>query len=153
MESIAAARLATHLEDHRGSMCAYVAERLLSTYPELVATLRIEQVQTAEMRLSTVAIERLSELVRAMLIFELPALAENELRWAHGVLPRHGVTHDHQSTMIRYFFDEVRKLKLGPGELIVAREMEHYLLGLVRTIYFNTRGGGPPMAGGASSNN
>jgi hypothetical protein len=153
MESTAATRLATHLEDHRGSLCTYVAERLLTTYPELIASLRIEEVHSAETRLSIVAIERFNELVRAMLVFELPSLAENELRWAYGVLPRHGVTYDHQATMVRYFFDEVRKLKLGPGELIVARETEHYLLDLIRSMYFDTREGGPLKVGKALSNN
>src|SRR5690606_10523723 len=98
------ARLADLLNKQRQSICEPVAARLLRAFPELARTLRLEESYAPAARLSEVAVERLSELVRSMLIFELPALADQELRWAQGVLPRKGVTYEHQSALVRWFF-------------------------------------------------
>ncbi len=137
MDTVAATRLAAQLDQRRRTLCEYVSLRLLQTYPTLIKSLRLEEGYTAESRLSVVAVERLNELVRAMLLFDLLTLADQELGWASGVLPRHGVTYEHQSAMVRYFFDEVRKFGLGPGELTVVRELECYLLDKIKTNYYS----------------
>lgn len=128
IDSAAAARLAQHLSQQQQPLCEYVAHRLLRSFPELGATLRLEEQYTPVERLSEVAVARLHELVRSVLLFELPSLADRELEWAHGVLPRRGVTYEHQSAMIRWFFEEVRRLPLSAAELAVANEIEQYFL-------------------------
>jgi hypothetical protein len=133
MNSTTTNRLADLMADP--ALCNQVAERLLHAFPELAHTLRLEENYSPTARLSAVAVERLSALARAMLVFELPNLADRELAWASGVLPRNGVTHDHQAAMVRWFFEELRRLDLAPGELAQARDIEGYLLAQVRRLY------------------
>jgi hypothetical protein len=73
--------------------------------------------------------------VRAVLLFEQPTIADSEIRWASGVLPRNGVTYDHQATMITWFFEEVAKLPLTANERRVAAEIERHMLAQVRQAY------------------
>lgn len=135
MDSTVATRLAGQLTAQQKPLCQHVSSRLLRAFPELTNSLRLEENYSPADRLSEVAVERLNELVRAVLLFELPALADKELVWAKGVLPRSGVTHQHQSAMIRWFFEEVRRLPLGPAELGLAREIEQYFLSVVNEAY------------------
>lgn len=135
MDSAAAGRLAAQLAAHQKPLCHQVSARLLRAYPELTRTLRLEENYSPAERLSQVAVERLSELVRSVLLFDLPSLVEQELAWAHGVLPRRGVTYQHQSAMVRWFFEEVRRLPLSPPELELARELEQRMLRSVDAVY------------------
>ena len=135
MESAAATQLASHLTVQRKPLGQQVATRLLRTFPELTHSLRLEEHYTATDRLSQVAVERFSEVVRAILLFDLPALADKEIAWAQGTLPPRGVTYQHQSAMVRWFFEEVRRLALSPAEAALTRELEHYLLNLVSKAY------------------
>jgi len=135
MDTAAATRLADQLNRQRHGVCGSVAARLLRAFPELTRTLRLEESYSPAARLSQVAVERLNELVRSVLLFDLPALADEELRWAHGVLPRKGVTLEHQSAMVRWFFEEVRRLQLSADELAVARETEQHLLASISQAY------------------
>ncbi|NTU79641.1 MAG: hypothetical protein HGA45_09590 [Chloroflexales bacterium] len=135
MESTAAARLASQLSAQRKSLCQHVSARLLRAFPELTSSLRLEENYSATDRLSQVAVERFNELVRAILLFELPSLADKEIYWAQGVLPPRGVTYQHQSAMVRWFFEEVRRLPLSPAELDLTREVEQYFLNLVTNAY------------------
>lgn len=135
MDSAAASRLAGQLSAQQKPLCQHVSARLLRAYPELTRSLRLEENYSPAERLSQVAVERFSELVRSVLLFELPALAEQELIWAHGVLPRRGVTYQHQSAMVRWFFEEVRRLPLSAAELELARELEQSLLRSVDAVY------------------
>lgn len=130
-----AKRLAGMLGSQRTEVCDRVAERLLITFPELKGSLRLEEAYPPQHRLSTVSVERLNELVRAILLFDLPSLADQELAWARGVLPRSGVTYYHQDAMVRWYFEEVLSLDLPPSERLVAREIEYYLLSLLRNLY------------------
>lgn len=131
MDSVTASRLAGQLSAQRQLICRQVSNRLLRAYPELTRTLRLEENYQAADRLSEVAVERLSELVRAVLLFELPALADGELQWAGGVLPRRGVTSQHQTAMVRWYFEEVRRLPLTPAESDLARELEQHFVSAV----------------------
>lgn len=135
MDSAAASRLAGQLAAQQKPLCQHVSARLLRAYPELTRSLRLEENYSPAERLSQVAVERLNELVRSVLLFELPALVEQELSWAHGVLPRRGVTFQHQSAMVRWFFEEVRRLPLSAAELDLARELEQCLLRSVDAAY------------------
>jgi hypothetical protein len=135
MDSVAATRLADHLSNHQQSLCEQVSSRLLMAYPELTESLRLEENYTPIARLSEVAVERLNDLVRSVLLFDLPSLADQELRWAQGVLPRSGVTPEHQASMVRWFFEEVGKLPISAIELAVAREIEQYFLSQIRQIH------------------
>jgi hypothetical protein len=135
MDSATATRLAGQLSAQQKPICHHVSARLLRTYPELTRSLRLEENYSATDRLSQVAVERFNELVRAVLLFELPSLAEQELSWAHGVLPRRGVTFQHQSAMVRWFFEEVRRLPLSPAEFDLAREIEQAMLRSVSEAY------------------
>jgi hypothetical protein len=128
MDTAAANRLAGQLSTQGQPICHQVAARLLRAYPELTRTLRLEESYQATDRLSEVAVERLKELVRSVLLFELPALADTELQWAVGVLPRRGVTREHQTAMVRWFFEEVRRLPIGNAERDLSREVEQYLV-------------------------
>lgn len=85
--------------------------------------------------MSEVSAERLCELVRAMLLFNLPTLADKELEWAYGVLPRSGITYMHQTALIRWFFDEVRLLDLSAGEVAITQELEQYMLDVLDKLY------------------
>ena len=133
-DSAAATSLANRLSSEQKLICQCVAARLLQTYPELLEMLRLEEHQAAE-RLSEVAVERLSELVRSVLLFELPTIADSEFSWAHGVLPGQGVTHQHQAAMVRWYFDELRRLTLSPAEQAITHELEQHFLGVVRQVY------------------
>ena len=79
--------------------------------------------------------ERLSELVRTVLLFESPAIAESELSWAHGVLPGQGVTQQHQASMVRWYFEELRRLPLSPAEQAISYKLEQHLLHIVGRVY------------------
>ncbi|EFO79961.1 hypothetical protein OSCT_2171 [Oscillochloris trichoides DG-6] len=135
MDSVAASRLADTLSAHHQSLCDQVSARLLAEYPEITKSLRLEENYTPVRRLSSVAVERLNELVRAILIFDLPSLADQELEWAQGVLPRSGVKLEHQMSMVRWFFEEVRKLPIGSMEQAIAHEIERYFLGRIKQIH------------------
>lgn len=131
----AATRLAKRLGSQYKSLCDRVSTRLLAAYPELKDTLRLDEGYNPRDRLSFMAVERLSELVRAVLVFDLPELAERELMWAHGVLPRIGVTYTHQSSMIAWYFEELRSLATSPDEVRLVRNLEQTFLGAVRSAY------------------
>lgn len=133
MSSATTNRLAELMADR--ALCIQVANRLLHAYPELTNTLRLEDNYSPTARLSSMAVERLSALARAMLLFDLPTLADYELAWASGALPRIGVTHDHQVAMVRWYFEELRRFDLAPGELAQTRDLEGYLLAQVRQTY------------------
>ena len=133
MISVTTNRLADLMTDR--ALCIQVANRLLHAFPELTKTLRLEDNYLPSARLSAMAVERLSALARAMLLFDLPNLADYEFAWASGVLPRIGVTHDHQVAMVRWYFEELRRLDLAPGELAQARDIEVYLLAQVHRAY------------------
>ncbi|GAB4423031.1 MAG: hypothetical protein OHK0015_00100 [Chloroflexi bacterium OHK40] len=135
MDTAAATRLAGKLSTQQKSLCQYVAARLLRDYPELTRTLRLEENYQPAERLSEVAVERFSELVRSVLLFELPSLADRELTWAHGVLPRHGVTVQHQAAMVRWYFEELRRLPLSGPEQELTREIEQYMLAVVQQVH------------------
>jgi hypothetical protein len=135
MDSTTAAQLAAKLGAQQQAICQQVAARMLHTYPELEQSLRLEEQYEAAARLSAVAVERLGELVRTVLLFELPTLADGELAWAHGILPQRGVTHQHQSTMVRWYFEELRRLPLSPAEQSLAREIEQHFLQVVHQVY------------------
>ena len=135
MDSTAATRLAAQIAEQQVLICRNVAARMLKTYPELAGSLRLEEQYEAAERLSEVAVMRLSELVRTVLLFEQPAIADGELTWAHGVLPQHGVTHQHQAAMVRWFFEELRNLPLSQPEQSLSRELEHYFLTVVSRVY------------------
>lgn len=135
MDTTAATHLASQINSLRQDLCLPVATKLLRTFPELTHALRIEENYHPTARLSEMAVERLSDLVRAVLLFESPALADTELRWASGVLPRSGVTYEHQSAMVRWYFEEVRRLPLSPGEVALTNELEYYFLEQVRLAY------------------
>ena len=135
MDTLVANRLVSQLTAQHKLICQHVAARLLRTYPELARSLRLEENHTAAERLSAVAVERLGELVRSILLFDLPALADQELAWAHGVLPRHGVTYQHQSAMVRFYFEEVRHLPLTPEEIALTQEIEQHFQKVVSSVY------------------
>jgi hypothetical protein len=145
MDTATASLLAARLGSHREQLCRQVAARLLRAYPELAQTLRLEERHHAVERLSKVAAERLSELVRAVLLFELPSLAIEEFTWARDVLLRSGVTGQHQSAMVRYFFEALRQLPLSPAEDELARELEGHFLGAIRQAHQASRPGGAPQ--------
>ncbi len=134
MDIVTAEYLAQKLSTHRTRICTHVTSRLLLAFPELVHILRMEAAMSVEARLSEVAVERLYELVRAILLFGLPSLADQELRWAIGVLPRSGVTTEHQVVMIRWFFEETRKIELTPTEVAITQELEQYMHDLLMTL-------------------
>ncbi len=137
MNTVAANHLAGRLEAQRDYLCTRVAARLLAAYPELSSVLQLETVavSSAQDRLGEVAVRRLLELVRAILIFEDLSIAEQELRWAVGVLPRRGVKFRHQATMVRWFFEEIEDFDLAPEERKLVHSIEHYLLDVVETVY------------------
>ncbi len=135
MDAVAATYLAERLSVSRTSICHRVATRLLKAFPELINTLRSEVVISVETHMSEVSAERLCELVRAILIFNLPTLADKELEWACGVLPRSGITYRHQASLIHWFFDEVRLLDLSAGEVAITHELEQYMLDVLDRSY------------------
>lgn len=135
MDTTAATRLAARIGEQQGAICRQVSARMLKTFPELTRTLRLEEQYEPIERLSEVAVVRLSELVRTVLLFEQPALADGELAWAHGILPQRGVTHQHQAAMVRWFFEELRMLPLSTAEQNLSRELEHYFLTVVSRVY------------------
>jgi hypothetical protein len=137
MDATAAAQLAAQLGDQRDELCAHVSARLLAGFPDIRRTLRLEEQYSPELRLAEVAVLRFNELVRAVLLFELPELANKEFSWARGVLPRHGVTIEHQYALISVFFEEVRRLDLDTAALQTAREIEHEMLAQIHHAYLN----------------
>jgi hypothetical protein len=144
MDSSVATQLAAQLHRVHLSLSRRVAQRLLQAYPELTQALRLEEGYPAIERLSEVAVERLLELVRSVLLFDLPSLADGELRWAVTVLPSSGVTYQHQSSMVRWFFEEVHQLQLSAAEMKLAHELERYFLKVVAQVYRSVQAGGRP---------
>lgn len=137
MNTVAANHLAGRLAAQRDYLSQCVAARLLAAYPELSAVLQMETVavSSARDRLGEVSVRRLNELVRSILIFEDLSIAEQELRWAVGVLPRRGVKMRHQATMVRWFFEEVERLDLTREERALIHSIEHYLMNVIETVY------------------
>lgn len=134
MNSAAASRVAARINDKKDMLCKRVSIRLLATFPEIMRMLKLEGDAAPEQRLTEVSTGRLAELVRAILIFETLSLADQEFQWAAGVLPRNGVTYRHQSFMVRWFFEELGRLGLDAEELMVIREVEHYILDVVAAV-------------------
>ncbi len=135
MDAVAATYLAERLRINRTPICIHVATRLLNAFPELINTLQTEVVVSPEKRMAEVSAERLCELVRAMLLFNLPILADKELEWACSVLSRNGITSMHQTALIRWFFDEVRLLDLSADEVAITQELEQYMLDVLDRLY------------------
>jgi hypothetical protein len=133
MATVASERLANLMANR--AVCGEVAARLLRAFPELTKTLRLEENYPPTDRLSQMAVERLGALAQAMVLFELPSLADKELQWASGVLPRNGVRYEHQVTMVRWFFEELRRFELTTSELAIMHDLELYLLNQVRLAY------------------
>lgn len=135
MDAAAAQQLAARLRDNQEIVCQRTAARLLTAFPDMPQLLKLEGGISPEERVRKMAVDRFRELVRAALIFETFELMDQEFAWASGVLPRYGVVYEHQAAMIRYFFDELRRLGLEPGELDVAYELEHHALEVVRQLF------------------
>lgn len=138
----AAMRLAQRMSDNRAIVCQQVTRQLLTAFPDVVKTLRVEMTSSIETHLSKVSVERLYELVRAVLLFEMLELAERELTWAYGVLPRSGVTYEQKESMTRWFFTEVRQLGLPLPELAVTNELEDFFLDVLAKLYQTNRADG-----------
>lgn len=107
----------------------------MNTFPELEQLLKLEGGISAAQRLNDVSVERLCKLVQAILLFETMTIADQEFRWASGVLPRSGVTYRHQMSMVSWFFEEVRRLELDSSEMALTRQIEEHLLDQVDQIY------------------
>ncbi len=137
MNTVAANHLASRLAAQRDYLSQCVAARLLAAFPELAGVLQMETVaaSSARDRLGEVAVRRLNELVRSILIFEDLSIAEQELRWAVGVLPRRGVKMRHQASMVHWFFEEVGRFDLAKEERTLVQSIERYLLNVVETVY------------------
>jgi len=135
IDSAAAASLAARLSQERTQLCRRVSARLLVAFPELKQMLQLEGSIAPEIRLSEVSTERFCELLRGALIFETYSLLDQEFGWAVGVLPRYGVTYQHQSSMAHWFFAELYHLGMDTTELNLARDMEAYTLELIRRVY------------------
>lgn len=135
METTIASRLAARLIKAEDKIANRVSDQLLETYPELIRTLRLEGTATPQTRLSQVGPERLSAVVRGVLVFETLSVADQEIQWAAGVLPRSGVKQDHQTAMVRWFFDEVRALDLEEAEQGLVDDIEKHLMGLITTYH------------------
>lgn len=135
MDSAVASRLAGHIQSKQDTICKRVTVRLLVSYPDLKQLLKLEGGTSAEERLNSVSVQRFSELVRAILLFEVLELADQEFQWAGGVLPRHGVQFQHQTALVRWYFEEVSRLDLDAEELALAGEIEEHLLSIIRAIY------------------
>ncbi|WP_298815105.1 hypothetical protein [Chloroflexus sp.] len=138
MDEISATELARQIEQHRQTIAERVAGRLLRAFPELAHTLRLEEQYGPVERMAEVSVRPLSDLIRAMLLFNALEIAETELRWARGVLPRWGVSYEHTTTMIRWYFEEVGRLPLSPAARAVAAEVEQHLLSLMIRLYRST---------------
>ncbi len=135
MDEIAANQLARRVEEHRQTLAYRVAVRLLRAFPELTHTLRLEENYAPAERMAEVAVRPFINLVHAILLFNTFDIAETELRWARGVLPRWGVAYEHTATMIRWYFEELSRLPLSPAERLVVAELEQSLLSLMDRIY------------------
>ncbi|MEF3275950.1 MAG: hypothetical protein K6356_16405 [Chloroflexus sp.] len=135
MNEAAATELARQIEEHRQALAERVASRLLRAFPELTHTLRLEEQYSPVERMAEVSVRPLSDLIRAMLLFDALEIAETELRWARGVLPRWGVSYEHTTAMIRWYFEELGRLTLSPAAQVVASEIERHLLGLMFRLY------------------
>lgn len=144
MNSVAASRLAEFLTSHEELICRRVAVRLLMIFPELESLLKLEGGILPEMRLRSMAVDRFFRMVQAVLVFEAPELAKQEFEWAAGVLPRHGVTYDHQATMVRCFFEEVDRLQPAASVAQIAHEIEQTFSDALHTAY--RRNGKSPLA-------
>lgn len=132
-----AAQLAERLKQRHEFLSERVSARLLAAFPELAQLLQLESLTatTPARRLGQASVDRFTEMVRAMLIFEDFSIASREIQWAIGVLPHRGVRFEHQSTMVRWFFDEVSQMDLPEAERQLSYQLRDYLLGLVRTAY------------------
>lgn len=128
MDSKAAAELAHYLNESETVLSQRVATHLLDRHPEIRTSLRLEEDYEAIERLAEVSVERLNRLVRAMLLFEAPTLAEPELRWARDVLVRWGVTRQHTTALIDLYFADIDQRELDPAVTKLARHLHHFLL-------------------------
>jgi hypothetical protein len=135
MDSAAAGRLAARLKEHKESLSLRLAVRLLKHFPEIEEMLKLEGEAAPPQRLVSSSSGRLCELVRAILIFEDLSLADKEFGWAAGVLPRSGVSYDHQTTMVRWFFEEARQLGIDAVEEATARDVEQHILSVLSELY------------------
>jgi hypothetical protein len=97
--------------------------------------LKLEGSLSPEKRLSDVSVSRLCRMLQAILLFETLTIAEQEFRWAGGVLPRNGVTHQHQLSMLRWFFEEINQLSLEPAEIALLAGIEQHIITVIDSVY------------------
>jgi hypothetical protein len=133
-EQIAQA-LAEKIQLRKTTLGRVVAGRLLEQFPEINTSLRLEEQYSPVERLASVSVERLSELVRAALIFGVPSVIDDEFRWAIGYLPQQGVRFEHQEALVRWLFEEIRRLHLSAEEHALSIQIEQYLHERVSRIY------------------
>jgi hypothetical protein len=131
----AANRLIPLLSDKQDTICQRVSRRLLDAFPEIQPMLKLEGGLSVEKRLSEVSVTRLCRMVQAILLFETLTIADQEFRWAGGVLPRNGVTYQQQISMARWFFKEINQLQLNADEKLLLADIEQHILHLIDDIY------------------
>jgi hypothetical protein len=128
MDTKTAEALAHILQEREAAVTHRVAARLLERFPELTSVLRLEEDYGVVDRLAEVSVERLNRLVRAMVLFDAPTLAEPELRWARDVLARWGVTRRHTVGLIDLYFADLEQSGLDSPQLKLARQLHRFLL-------------------------
>jgi hypothetical protein len=127
--------LAAKIQLRQAVLGQVISRRLLETYPEINDSLRLEERYSPIERLAAVSVTRLSELVRAALIFGQPTLIDDELRWAIGYLPKQGVKFDHQDALVRWMFEEIRQMHLSNAEYNLSIELEQYIRERIKHLY------------------
>jgi hypothetical protein len=127
--------LAAKIQLRQAVLGQVISRRLLETYPEINDSLRLEERYSPIERLAAVSVTRLSELVRAALIFGVPTLIDDELRWAMGYLPKQGVQFEHQDALVRWMFEEIRQMHLSNAEYNLSIELEQYIRERIKHLY------------------
>jgi hypothetical protein len=135
IDTVAASRLAGRLKRERDGLCRRLTPRLLAAFPEIARMLKLEGDVSVEERLNEAACERFCGLVQAICVFESFSVVDQEFRWAIGVLPRNGVSYDHQMAMVRWFFEELHRLGLEDDEAKLVSEIESYITHLIDQLY------------------
>lgn len=128
-------RLAARLASSEEHVCRNVSDQMLKTYPELQHSLHLDGNATPSLRMSRMSAEPLNAMVRGILVFDTLSVAENELRWAAGVLPRYGVQRKHHTALMHTYFTEVMQLDLDLSEMALVTDLRANLLAMLDVCY------------------
>jgi hypothetical protein len=101
--------IAQALDQRREAICSAVNHRLTSTFAGLLADIESRHGGQYHQVTFSRTPRRLHQLLLVALALQAPSVLQREIEWSVRLLLRHGVTQHHIQSMVRWYFEAVRR--------------------------------------------